>query len=195
MNAKMNVDWSWIRAHLPKELADRAIGNFNGYYLDGLKIVSEGERGGPDNLEYEARDEEDLRLWQFNHVCKSLSHALELEHRRENAKKWRFIRIRAENGKWLYAERRNYLYNAIEDTRLAAFELYLRLICPAVSPEYFEERVQEHVRLMNLWYRAPHWDFDRTARCFIEISDAKECAGDADGTEEPRAGAVIQILD
>lgn len=62
MNAKMNVDWSWIRAHLPKELADRAIGNFNDYYLDGLKIVSEGERGGPDNLEYEARDEEDLRL-------------------------------------------------------------------------------------------------------------------------------------
>ena len=194
MKSKMHVDWTWIRSHLPREFADRDIGFFGGYYLDGRNVMLEGERGESDTLEYAARDDEDLRLWQFDHVCELLSYALELEHRTENAKKWRYVRVRAENGKWLYAERRSYIYNAIEDTRLAAFERYLRLIHPVYSPEHFEERVQAHVRLLNRWYRTPHWDFDRNALCFVEVSDAKEYGGDADDTEEPRTGSVIQML-
>lgn len=193
MKTKMDVDWAWIRAHLPRELADRDISIFDGYYLDGLNVMSEGERSDPDTLEYAPRDAKDLRLWQFDRVCASLGYALEREHRTENAKKWRYVRLRAERGKWLYAERRSYVYNAIEDTRLAAFELHLHLIRPVFPPERFEERVQEYVRLMNRWYRTPHWDFDRNAGCFIEISAAKEYADDTDGTEEPRAGSVIQI--
>lgn len=194
MRTKMHVYEEWIRAHLPKELADQPIGNFGGYYLDNLKIMSEGEHGAPDTLEYEAHDEEDLRLWQFDSVCASLGYASELKHRKENAKKWRYIRVRVENNKWLYAERTSYVYNAIEDTRLAAFELHLRLIQPVFSPERFEERVQKYVRLMNRWYHTPHWDFERKALRFIEISDTKEYADDFDNTEEPRTGSVVQIL-
>ena len=194
MKRKMNVDWTWIRSHLPREFAERDIGFLDGYYLDGMRVMSEGEHGAPDTPEYAARDEEDLRLWQFDHICALLGYELEREHRTKNAKKWRYVRVRAENGKWFYAERRSYVYNAIEDTRLAAFEWYLRLIRPVFSPERFEERVQEYIHLMNRWYRTPHWDFDRGALRFIEVSDAKEYTDDTDGTEEPRAGSVIQIL-
>ena len=62
-------------------------------------------------------------------------------------------------------------------------------------PERWEKKVQEHVRLMNRWYKTPHWYYDRKNLCFIEISDAKEYAGDFDDTEEPRPGSVIRIVD
>ena len=63
----------------------------------------------------------------------------------------------------------------------------------AFPPEYWEKRVREHIRLMNYWYKEPHWDYDRRKLCFIEISDSKE--NDGDGIEEPRPGSVIRTID
>lgn len=44
----MKTDKKWIRAHLPPDCADEPIDVFSGYYLDGLTVMSEGERGDLD---------------------------------------------------------------------------------------------------------------------------------------------------
>ena len=44
----MRLDEKWIRSHLPPDCADEPLDVFSGYYLDGLTVMSEGERGGAD---------------------------------------------------------------------------------------------------------------------------------------------------
>ena len=148
--------------------------------------------GKPNRVEYEATDADDLRLWQFGVVCKSLSSASELAHREENASKWRYSE-HIGNGRWRYTERQHYRYNAIEDTRLDGFEKHLRLLKPVFPPERRETRVRWYLYLMSLWFRTPHWDFDREDLRFVEISDSKEHSDD--GTEEPRPGSIIRVID
>ena len=65
--------------------------------------------------------------------------------------------------------------------------------CITLSRLNSGKKVQEHIRLMNRWYKGPHWDYDRRKLCFIEISDSKE--NDGDGIEEPRPGSVIRTID
>ena len=184
----MKLDEKWIRAHLPEELADQPIDCFSCEYLDGLTVMQEGERGGDDVVVYRAKDEEDLRWWQLAQVCRFVKEKDPPPHKR-----WRYIRHHAEDGRWLYVERRNYDYNAIEDPRLCSFESFLRTLKFGFPPERWEKKVQEHVYLMNYWYDVPHWDYDREKLCFVEISDSRE--NDGDGVGEPRPGSVIKIVD
>jgi hypothetical protein len=48
---------------------------------------------------------------------------------------------------------------------------------------------------MNRWFREPHWDYDRSALRFIEISDSREHDSYEDYQEEPRPGSIIEIVD
>ena len=98
----MRLDEKWIRAHLPKEVANQPLDCFAGEYLDGLTVMHEGERGGDDVVVYRAKDEEDLRWWQFEQVCRFIH-----EPDPPSRKIWRYYRDHAEDGKWLYTERRN----------------------------------------------------------------------------------------
>lgn len=75
--------------------------------------MHEGERGGDDVVVYRAKNEENLRWWQLEHVCRYLH-----EPNPPARKSWRYYSHHAEDGKWLYTEHRNYDYNAIEDPRL-----------------------------------------------------------------------------
>ena len=184
----MKPDEKWIRAHLPKELENQPIDCFSGAYLDGLTVMHEGERGGDDVVVYRAKNEEDLRWWQLEEICRYID-----EPNPPARKSWRYYRHHAENGKWLYTERRSYDYNAIEDSRLYGFERFLRVLHYGFPPDRWERKVQEHISLMNYWYIEPHWDYDRNKLRFIEISDSKE--HDGDGIEEPRQGSVIKITD
>ena len=197
----MKIYEEWIRKRLPDDLPEEIVKsglNFCGLYtkgLQGLKVMAFGERGLPDRPVYEAADQDDMRFWQFDAVCSRIGFALELIRRRDNEKKWRYIRDRAENGRWLYIERRNYLYNAIEDSRLDAFEIYLRLLRSGLPAPRWEESVKKHTALMNRWYKTPHWDYDKNSLCFIEISNSKEYAGDRDETEEPRPNSIVKVID
>ena len=184
----MKIDEGWIRARLPRELANEPIDCFRGDYLDGLTVMQEGERGGPDVVVYQAKDEEDLRFWQLEQICRFAGKA---DHR----KTWRWVRDHAENGQWYYTERRRYDYNAIEDARLPGFESFLKNLHYGFPPDRWERKVREYVALMNYWYRVPHWDYDRERLCFIEISDSREHDDYADAMEEPRPGSVIRIVD
>ena len=182
----MLLDEKWIRAHLPKDCADENIDVFSGYFLDGLTVMSQGERGQPDTVKYVAEDEQDLRYWQYENICHFVG-------KTDFSKVWRYYRHHAENGKWFYTERKHYDYNAIEESRLPGFERYLRNLKCGFPPERWEQKVREYVRLMNYWYVKPHWDYDCEQLCFIEISGSKE--HDGDGIEEPRPNSVIQIIE
>ena len=184
----MRLDETWIRSHLPPDCADEPLDVFSGYYLDGLTVMSEGERGGSDTAVYRAKSEEELKYWQLESICHFVGKA-------DHSKVWRYYRDHAEAGKWFYIERKHYDYNAIEDTRLAGFERYLRNLKYGFPQDRWEEKVKEHIRLMNFWYTVPHWDYDRNKLCFIEISDSKEHDDNQNITEEPRPGSIIKIID
>ena len=184
----MKLDERWIRAHLPPELRDEPIDCFACEYLDGLTVMQEGERGGPDVEVYRAKDPEDLRWWQLEQVCRFVGKA-------DHAKTWRWYRHHAENGQWFYVERRHYDYNAIEDARLPGFESFLRNLHYAFPADRWEKKVQEYVSLMNYWYTVPHWDYDRKKLCFIEISDSREYDDRSNIVEEPRPGSVLRVID
>ncbi|MBR0461948.1 MAG: hypothetical protein IJJ00_04465 [Erysipelotrichaceae bacterium] len=186
----MKIYEDFIRSHLSEELSDAPIDYFSGEYLDGLKVMCEGERGGPDTVVYEAKDEEDLCWWQLERVCHYIDDKKPYEE-----KTWRWYRDHAEDGQWRYIEHRNYDYNAIEDARLKGFERFLRNCSRCLPEDRFEERIEKYTGLMNRWYKIPHWDYDRERLCFIEISDSREYAADNDDTEEPRPGSVIRTVE
>ncbi len=185
----MKIYESWLRAHLPPEVADESLDLFGSEYLDGLTVMQEGERGGDDTVVYAARDEEDLRYWQLRHVCMFIREKGPLPR-----KVFRYDRDHAENGQWFYTEHRHYDYDAIDDARIYGFEKYLRLLKTGYPPKLWEEEVRTYVRLMNYWYRESHWDYDREKLCFIEVSHSKE-HDYSGGIEEPRPGSVIKIVD
>ncbi|MBR5349087.1 MAG: hypothetical protein IK125_07620 [Lachnospiraceae bacterium] len=184
----MKLDEKWIRAHLPEECRDEPLDRFSGFYLDGLKVMAEGERGNPDKVYYEAKDEEDLKWWQLDVICGFVG-------RVDRSKTWRWYRDHAENGQWYYIEYKRYDYNAIEDSRLPGFERYLRNLKYAFPEEYFRKKVKEYTGLMNYWFRVPHWGYDYENLCFIEISDSMEFSGDADKTDEIKPECIVRVVD
>ena len=184
----MELDETWIRSHLPPECRDEPIDVFSCEYLDGLTVMQEGERGGPATVVYAAKDEEDLRWWQLEQVCRFAG-------KTDRSGVWRWVRDHAEDGHWTYIEHRRYDYNAIEDSRLPGLESFLRNLHYGFPPERWEKKVRECVALMNYWYVTPHWDYDRTGLRFIEISDSREHDDHAEIVEEPRPGSVLQVVD
>ncbi|MBO4330660.1 MAG: hypothetical protein J5827_01140 [Oscillospiraceae bacterium] len=183
----MRLDEKWIYEHLPEDCADEPIDVFSGYYLDGLTVMAEGERGGEDKVVYRAKNEDDLRYWQLEKICGFAGKA-------DHSKKWRYLRDHAEDGVWYYIEHRHYNYNAIEDPRLPGFERFLRNLKYGFPRDRWEAKVKERIKLMNFWYTVPHWDYDRDKLCFVEISDSRE-HDDQTMIEEPRPGSVIRIVD
>ncbi len=132
----MELDGKWIREHLPEDCREEPIDWFSGYYLDGLKVMSEGERGAPDTVRYEAKDQENLRMWQLNIICRYVG-------KTDTSKTWRWYRHHAKDGKWYHIEHRSYDYDAIEDSRLPGFERYLRNLKHAFPEECFRKKAEE----------------------------------------------------
>lgn len=184
----MELDEKWIREHLPEDCKDEPIDWFSGLYLDGLKVMSEGERGSPDTVYYEAKDAEDLKWWQLNAICYYVGKA-------DKSGTWRWYRDHAENGQWYYIEHRHYDYDAIEDHRLPGFERYLRNLKHAFPDDYFRSKVEEYTGLMNRWYLIPHWGYDYENLRFIEISHSREYCSDSDKSDEIKQDNIIKVVD
>ena len=184
----MKLDEKWIREHLPEDCRNESLDCFGGLYLDGLKVMSEGERGDPDTVRYVAKDEEDLKWWQLNVICNFVGKA-------DKSRAWRWYRDHAENGQWYYIEHRHYDYDAIEDARLPGFERYLRNIKYAFPEEFFRKKVKEYTGLMNRWFLTPHWGYDFDNLCFIEISHSREYSSDFDKSDEIKDNNIIRVED
>ena len=187
------VDKKWITEHLPDYIPSELVNKyslFQSYYLEGLKIICEGDRGGFSEV-YEAKDDKDLQIWEFKHVCKNIALEMERRSRYMNTPKWRYTRAHVEHGKWMYFERENYVYNAIEDTRLYWFEEYLRLINPVLSSIQWNIEVKKHINLMNRLYKTDHWDYDYDKMVFVEISASRRYRSDFDDSEEPSPEQII----
>lgn len=181
----MELDEKWIREHLPEDCRNEPIDWFSGLYLDGLKVMSVGERGEPDKVRYEAKDEEDLKWWQLDVICGFVG-------KTDKSKIWRWYRDYTENG---YVEHRHYDYDAIEDARLPGFERYLRNLKHAFPEDYFRKKVEKYTGLMNRWFLIPHWGYDFENLCFIEISHSREYCSDFDKSDEIKPEKIIRVVD
>ena len=192
-------DWygkKWILSRLPDEIpqdiVERAFKSMRYYYVkdDPLEVWCVGEREA-DHVAERFVSKEKLMTWACEKICWNISTMWELEDRNEEEKKWRYVYDHAENGQWYYREHKDYLYNAIHDTRKCSFERELKLLKPMIPTEEWEKAVRKFTRLMNRWFKKDHWAYDETLCQFIEISDSREHASDFDSTEEPREGSII----
>ena len=189
------IDEDWIKQRIPKCVPQKELLwhlNFDSYYLDGLKIVCIGDRGDQ-SVVYTAKDYDDVRYWIFEHVCSNVCLQLELKKRKANSPKWRYCGTRADNGRWMYIEHKDYRYDAIEDTRLAWFEMYLRLLKDNIPDDRWEKNVKERIKLMNCWFNKKHWDYDRNKMCFVELSNSKRRRSSTDMSEIPAPDQIIKL--
>ena len=116
-----------------------------------------------------------LQLWTYGErgpdtVVFTASHENELKH-------------------WLYRENKDYIYNAIHDSRKYWMEYHLSLLRRVLSEEEVSDKIMEYESLINMWFTEKHWSFDREQFRFVEISDSK--MHDTYGIEEPREGSII----
>lgn len=189
-------DKKWIRSRLPDEIpqdiVERAFNVMKYYYVkdNPLEVWCIGEREADHVVELFANKEK-LMIWVCKKICWNISIMWELEDRKEEEKKWRYVYDHAENGQWFYRENKDYLYNAIHDTRKCSFETELKLLKSLIPRVDWKEMVEKYTRLMNRWFKKDHWAYDETKLQFIEISDSKEYASDFDDTEEPREGSIM----
>ena len=195
MKKPVVIDREWIISHLPKDIPTEVVDDsirFGELYVDENLIVwSEGERGGPDDILYQATDEVDLRFWTFGEVCSSIASEMELRNRKQEEMSWRYVRDHVEGEHWVYRENKNFRYNAIHDFRKSWFEKELQLLKPVVPNEQWERKSKEREKLMNYWFKSPHWILNRDKVCFEEVSDSKEIHDFRNPMEEPRPGSII----
>ena len=121
---------TWVLERVPKDIPDEIMKKSLdlGGYVSGLQFWMYGERG-PDYVVFTASDENELKCWMYSQVCKNIALQTELRHRQEEEKLWRYVQTRAEEGHWLYRENKNYIYNAIYDSRKYWMEYHLSLGC------------------------------------------------------------------
>lgn len=185
----------WIIGRLPEDIPVDVISyvtrqidaNFGGY-ISGLQFWAFGEHSR-DKLLYTAEDEEDLRLRMFQEAARSIAQRMELIHRTEEEKNWRYIQDHAECGAWMYRENQQYLYNAIHDSRKFWMEYELRLLHPVFSRARWIQRVEYYENCMNKWFPMKHWSYDTKALCFREVSDSKQI--DTYGVQQPTEGSIM----
>lgn len=186
----------WIISRLPSDIPAAVIdyvtrqidANFGGY-ISGLQFWAFGERG-PDKLLYEAKDEDDLKLWMFREAARSIAQRMELIGRAEEENRWRYVQDHVENGTWRYRENQRYHYNAIHDFRKFWMEYELRLLRPVFPTAQWLQRVEYYENCMNKSFPVKHWSYDTKALCFREVSDSKET--DIYGVQQPAEGSIMQ---
>lgn len=186
----------WIISRLPSDIPVAVIdyvtrqidANFGGY-ISGLQFWAFGERG-PDKLLYEAKGEDDLKLWMFREAARSIAQRMELIGRAEEENRWRYVQDHVENGTWRYRENQRYHYNAIHDFRKFWMEYELRLLRPVFPTAQWLQRVEYYENCMNKSFPVKHWSYDTKALCFREVSDSKET--DIYGVQQPAEGSVMQ---
>ena len=119
---------------------DHAFDGMGQYYVkkDPLEVWCIGEREA-DHVVERFANKEKLMTWVCENVCWHLSCLWELEGRADDERKWRYVRDHAENGQWYYREHKDYLYNAIHDSRKCSFETELKLLKPMIPAEEWEK--------------------------------------------------------
>ncbi len=72
----MKINEKWMREHLPEDCRNDPLDWFPGLFLDGLKVMTPGERGVPEMVQYWAKDEEDFPDEYFQGKVKAHLHLL-----------------------------------------------------------------------------------------------------------------------
>ena len=171
----------WIRQHLPnyvpEDIIDKRLPKDvspYGDYVIGLQYYVDADPGRvPQRLEYEANSEQDLKNRIFMDISKWISFDVELLNREKEEIKWRYVDKQI-NSKWMYKENKNYLYNAIFDSRKYWMEYHLNLLKPVITSEKLNVTINEYESLLNNKFKIQHWKFDKEKFEFVEVSDSKE---------------------
>ena len=153
----------------PTELYTHSAGYCNnvGYYY-----VTEGDRGEL-FLQCLSFNIEDIRWYLMERIVTHVGQQLELEHRKNEEKNWRYPRL-FKNGRLTYEENESWVYDAVYDSRKYWFEYAISSLAKMFQEERIRPYVASRVDLMNRWFYVPHWDFNWKNTYFFEISDSKE---------------------
>lgn len=180
----------WILEKLPHDISAEIVQkSFNiGGYVSGLQFWSYEDRG-PAKAVFTASDEDELKRWLYDKVSRNIAYNVELYNRKNEEKRWRYVRKGVEEGHWMYRENTDYDYNAIHDTRKYWMEYHLFLLKRVLTEEEIGRRVADYEASLNLWFTDKHWSFDKEQWKFMEISASKEY--DTDGVEEPGKETII----
>ena len=138
----------------------------------GYFYISEGDRGGI-FLECISQNLEDIRWYIMELIVVHVGQELERKAREAEEKNWRYPQI-FKNGKLTFKENKNWIYNAVHDSRKYWFEYAIAALAELFEADRLHPYVASRVDLMNRWFDAPHWGFCWESMCFVEISDSKE---------------------
>ena len=189
----LNQYLAWVLEKLPKDIPSEIVRKILsiGGYVSGLQVWQYGERG-PDTVAFTASNENELKHWIFDMVSENIAYEVELYNREKEEKLWRYVQERVEDGHWLYRENKDYIYNAIHDSRKYWMEYHLSLLKNVLSEEEVNKKIAYYESKLNMWFTEKHWSFDKEQFRFVEISNSKE--HDTYGIEEPREGSIISSL-
>ena len=172
-----------------KDIVDEALRAFNIFYrIEGFSVTVETDFGRRATIA-SVKNNDELFFVVIKEIFSMCSDKYEFKNRETNAKNWRYLRARVENGCWLYSENKNYKYNAIEDTRKVCFESHIASLALVFSSDMLLPVIKEYSALMNLWFSDIHWQFDEGSLQFVEISSSR--SRDADGREHPMQNEIL----
>ena len=138
----------------------------------GFFYVAEGDRGEL-FLECASHNPEDMRWYIMERILTHIGQELELDGREIEEKNWRYPE-KFKNGKLTFEENKNWIYDAVYDSRKFWFEYAIVSLAKLFEKDWIYPYVTSCVNLMNLWFDVPHWDFSWDNMCFVEINDSKE---------------------
>ena len=182
---------SKLSVNIPKVLVEKEWDIFKqSYRIDGFKLTVETDFGKRTTIAYAAK-KEDMFLEIMCELLQGIALKLELYNREQEQYKWRYVRAKAVDGHWTYAENQNYLYNAIYDSRKFYFEHHIKFLSELFSINIAEKLIATYSQYINKWFLTDHWQFNKETLEFDEISDSKEV--DETGVEHPGENEIIKI--
>lgn len=167
----IHLDPDWLREHVPDDIPDSVLqetGVLKGYYIDGLAVYNHPTQRDSQTLKYQAKNDDDLRIWEFKVCCQRIGFYMALRTRGTDSEKWRYPSAMRYGGKLRYRENRDYAYDAIYDSRKVPFEVELRLLKPVLESADWNAVVTQRELQLNSSVNIDHWRYDNAAEKFVE---------------------------
>ena len=167
----IHLDVEWLSERLPEDIPEavwREAAVLKGFYLDGLAVYSHPTQHDSQTLQFQATNEDDLLNWQFKVSCERIGFYMAMRTRSEEKTKWRYPRVVRHGGQVRRSENREYVYDAVYDSRKAPFEVELRLLKPVLADGDWRAVLQERLDQLNSGVNGEHWVYDPDSAEFKE---------------------------
>lgn len=143
---------------------------------EGYYFVEEGDRGEL-HLACKTFSLAEICSYIMHHrILYAIGTKMELQNRSELEQRWKY-RVDNKNCRPRHLpliENSNYQYHTRYDSRKMWFEYIINNLAVIFDEERVEKVIEEYTGYMNRWFDDKHWEFDKTCKEFIEISDSVE---------------------